>query len=112
MGISPWYLGDTSPAWQISLMLDTGVFSTASLTPANFLLSIHNDDIDTKTTGTGTFQTLVAATITTPASIIYVPSVADTSTIGDFTLSVVITYPNGTRQTLKIQETWRVVPKW
>lgn len=110
MGITPWYVGDTAPAWTIPLTLDNGVFSVSSLTPSNFVLLIHNNDTNVENNGTGTFQSLVAASGTTPASIVYVPSSTDTATLGNYTLFIVVTYPNSSVQTLLLGA-WQVIPK-
>lgn len=109
-GITPWYVGDTAPAWTIPLTLDTGAFNTSSLTTSNFALLIRNTDADppTEITGTGTFTNLIAASGTMLAQITYIPSLSDTSTLGNFALFIVVTYPNTTIQTLSLGA-WQVV---
>lgn len=110
MAITPWYVGDTAPAWTIPLTLDNGAFSTSSLSVSNFALLIRDTDADppSEITGTGTFTNLVAASGTTPAQITYIPSSADTSTLGNYALFIVVTYPNSTVQTLSLGA-WQVV---
>lgn len=117
MPISPWYKGDTVPTWTFLLIPDTGAFSVAQLTPSNFSLVIRNVDnvppVDTA--GTGIFSNLTAATLNgsvviTPASILYAPSVADTSTLGNFQLFVVATYSGGATQTFTVGS-WKVIAR-
>lgn len=108
--ITPWYQGDTFP-WTIPLTLDNNApFSITSLSTSNFSLLIKNTDANppSEVSGTGTFSNLTAASGNTPASIIYTPSSADTSTLGNFALFIVVNYPNGTKQTLSIGA-WQVV---
>lgn len=115
MPISPWYRGDTAPSWSIQIIPDSGAFSVAGLTTANFALLIRNTDILIDANGTGSFGNLTAAVmngsvVTTPASIQYAPSNADTSTPGNFALFLVVTYPGGAVQTISIG-TWQVIIK-
>lgn len=109
MAITPWYQGDTVPAWTIPLVLDTGVFNTSLLSPSNFALLIRNTDTNVETTGTGVFSSLTAASGSTPAQIAYAPSTTDTSTPGNYALFIAVTYPSGAVETLSLGA-WQVIP--
>jgi hypothetical protein len=110
MAITPWYRGDTLPAWPISLTTDSGSINVTSLSSSNFSMLIHNSDTGVETTGTGSFTNLTAASGSTPASILYQPSSADVATLGNYILFVVITWPGGGIETLSLG-TWQVIPK-
>jgi hypothetical protein len=112
--ITPWYKGDTSPAWTIQLTPDSGVFSTTGLSTSNFSLIIRNVDSvpPTDTAGTGSFSNLVAGTsVSSPSTITYAPGSADVANLGDYILLVVVTYPgSGATQTFNLGS-WQVIAK-
>lgn len=113
MAITPWYKGDTLPAWVIQLVPDSGVFNVTSLSPSNFSLIIRNTDTvpPTDTTGAGTFSALIAGTSTSsPASITYAPSNADVGTLGNYIILVVVTFSGGATETFNLG-TWQVIAK-
>lgn len=117
MPITPWHQGDRMPIWRLSLVPDTGTFDVSGLTPANFALLIKNSSATptTTTAGTGVFSNVAAAvlsgsTITSHASVQYLPSAADVATLGDYEVFVVVTFPGSLVQTLSIGD-WEVIAK-
>ncbi len=117
MSLSPWYKGDTAPAWTFQLIPDTGAFSITGLSTSNFSLIIRNtDDVPpVDSNGTGTFSNLTAATlngsiVTTPASVQYSPSSADVANLGNFQLFVIVTYSGGATQTINAGS-WQVIAR-
>ena len=82
MSQSPWPQGDTREEWTFQLIPDSGVFSTAGLTTANFTYFMRNISNGVETQGTGTFSNLVAASGGNPAQITYQQSPADVANPG------------------------------
>lgn len=118
MAITPWFQGDTLPAWNIQLSTDSGTINTSGLSDANFSLIIRNTDLQSNPdrAGTGVFSNLTAAVmqgnvVITPASILYQLSSADSATLGNYVILVVITYPNSAGTETLSLGTWQVIPK-
>lgn len=88
MGTQPWYKGQTVPALQITLTLDSGPEDLTGLVAGNLAMTIRTN---TDTAGTGTFAILS----TKPAVVTYQFSSGDVTTPGVYQLIVKATFPSG-----------------
>jgi hypothetical protein len=91
MGLSPWYVGQTYPALQITLNNDSGSDNVSGLAPSNFTLILRNLGTTSDTTGTGTFVIVNA----NPAIVTYAFSSSDVATAGSYLLILKVTFPSG-----------------
>ncbi len=108
MAITPWYVGQLSPAWVISLVPDKGVVNISGLVTGNFSLLIRNIGTATgagsETSGLGTFSAITAAVTTmvddelqiiSHASVQYQLASADVVVASKYHLFVIVNFVNG-----------------
>lgn len=93
MGLTPWYIGQTYPALQITLATDAGPDNITGLVASNFALVIRNTGNNSDANGTGTFVVVNAY----PALITYTFSSADVTTAGTYQLIFKATFPSGVK---------------
>lgn len=105
MPITPWYVSDQAPAWTITLNTDSGTTNLTGLTTSAFTAKIKNNATGVVSTGTGTFTIQQ----TNPGIIQYQTSSADVSTIGIYTVYVVVAFSNGP-QTFLVERNWSIIP--
>lgn len=105
MGISPWYVGQTSPKWSPPCLLDSGKpvdFTGAS----SMALTIRNTTTGVDRAGTGTWNIVHDATGTAT----YTWSTADVEAPGSFQLLVSVTFADGTILEFDPVD-WNVLPR-
>ncbi len=93
MAITPWYVGQTAPALQITLNTDSGSDNVTGLVAGNFAMVLRNTGTNSDSNGTGTFVIVNA----NPAIITYAFSSGDVTTAGSYQLIVKATFPSGVK---------------
>jgi hypothetical protein len=102
MSAQPWFVGQTSPAWNISLPLDGGEAGPdlTGIIPSNCTLVMKNSGGGIRN-GTGTFKIgiitngVFSSTATSPNALQYQPSNADVANADTFTFYITIVFSNG-----------------
>jgi hypothetical protein len=102
MSAQPWFVGQTSPAWNISLPLDGGEAGPdlTGIVPSNISM-IFKNSVGSINTGTGSFKIgtitngVFTQTSVAPNALQYQPSNADVRTADTYTLYITIIFPNG-----------------
>lgn len=89
--INPWAKGQTSPTWTITMTRDGGsVMDLTGVTVSQLSLNIYGSNGAQIGTGAGTF-TIVSAN---PGVVRYHPAAADSATVGNNSVRVVVDYNN------------------
>lgn len=91
MAVTPWYVGQTAPALQITLNTDSGQDNITGLVAGNFAMVLRNTGTGSDTNGTGTFVILNAS----PAVVSYAFSSGDVTTAANYQLIIKATFPTG-----------------
>ncbi len=91
MAITPWFVGDLAPAWNINLVNDSGTANLAGVTTGNLAFVYKNMATGAKVTGTGSFTITQA----NPGIVQYQHAAADVDTPGNYQTYVVVTFLNG-----------------
>ena len=92
MGYQPWYVGQTYPAWQIPLNVETLPDNITGVDLTTFTMTFRNtnsQNISTDVAGTGQFFLVTAS----PAVVSYKPSPSDVANPFSGTLIVKATFP-------------------
>jgi hypothetical protein len=103
--ISPWQQYDTQPSWKFPLLLDSRPLIVTGLAPSNFQLILHPTNGGQEIIGKGPFSDLVTSDpefAGSPPSIIYHEHRDDVSIIGEYRAWLLITYNDGSQETLKL----------
>ena len=103
-GITPWAVGQLSPAWTIPMQRDNGAVMDLTGVAVNQLSLVMYNSLYVKTgTGAGTF-TIVNAR---PGVVKYAPASADCATAGTFYVRVEINF-NGTTPDFSDYTLWQI----
>ena len=104
MGITPWVVGQTDPAWTISMVRDNGaIMDLTGVTAGQLSLLIYNAFRQPAGTGAGTF-TIVQAK---PGIVQYQVDAADVATAGIWYIRVKVNF-NGTNPDMSDYILWQV----
>jgi hypothetical protein len=104
MGISPWYVGQVLPLWQITLTPDTGTSDVTGLYSSAFTMRFINTLTSAEIVGEGTFSIIQA----NPAIVQYQLATSDVTTPGTYTVLVEVDYPGIDVFSLG---TWQLLPR-